>query len=875
MLQINYQTSRIVVDRLPVACHWSVKHEQISYHLTVIKDDSVVHELTGVGDSTDLLLTGFELSEYGTYTVKINSCSSDGGIVSLSNSFITGNLGKFHGNWIAKPVQHDKNKPEDSSTRNTVLRKCFHVKNVIERSVINIVGLGFYTLYINGEKVSGNELNTDWTNYSKTVYYDTYEIKDYLKTGSNTVIIELGNGWYAPSEMKLFGKYNLRDILCSGVTQAIADIFINGEGQSILLSTDDTWECTDGAYSTNNIYLGETIDFRLFSGRNTTELVSPRWDRVILEIGPQGQMMSSYIPKIEKIKCLDFKEIHVLDESEFIVDFGETLSGLIDFSVSASDGQVITLTYAECLDDDYTLNTGSTQAGFIGKEVEPGIIINGGESSPCRAEQIDKLICRSGTNHMVNKYTYHSFRYVKVSGMNLDQLHFIMAHKAHSKLESSGDFLCSDLYLNRLYEIARNTKLNNIHSVFSDCARERFAYGGDIVALAKSQVYQFNSAKMYEKTISDFINDTRKNGGFPETAPFVGIKTNGTGETAGPLGWQLVVPYLLNIHYQYYGRLDLARAYLPFLERQLEHLNSVGYEGLLKCCLGDWGSRDSGAVDYKSGSPARNFTTACIYYLHVKLIHKFSTILKLNCKSDFYSGQLLKIRNRIISDFLNADSSFADKSQTSYVFALYMELSDNPKKLASELANAIRDNNYLVTCGIFGQSFLYEVLRHYGENEVIMKWLHARGGFKSMLHTEDTTLKEFFGKNNNGSCNHAMFSSYTSWMTQGPGGIIIEDDARGCDSVRIQPAFLESLHFVDCAHQTVRGNISCKWQRLTKGIEIVINIPFNLKKCILIISEEYNVTGDIHKPQHSDGTNQYFDIRNAGEVRVLLTRIIH
>lgn len=871
MLQINYQTSRIVVDRLPVACHWSVKHIQTSYHVTILKDDSVVHELTGVGDSTDLLLTGFELSEYGTYTVRINSCNSAGSMVSLTNSFITGNLGNFHGNWIAKSFQNIKDKPEDSSTRNTVLRKCFPIQNAIDRAVINIAGLGFYNLYINGDKVSRNELNTDWTNYSKTIYYDTYEIKDYLKTGGNTLIIELGNGWYAPSEMKLFGKYNLRDMLCSGVTQAIADIFIQGEGLSVRLSTDETWECTEGAYFTNNIYLGETLDSRLFSGRNTTELVSPRWNNVLRAKGPQGQMVSSYIPKIEKIKCLDFKEIHVLNESEFIVDFGETLSGLIDLSVSASEGQVITLTYAECLDDDYTLNTGSTLAGFIGKEVAPGIIINGGESSPGRAEQIDQLICRSGINHLVNKYTYHSFRYVKVSGMNLDQLLCIMAHKAYSKLESAGDFLCSDLYLNRLYEIARNTKLNNIHSVFSDCARERFAYGGDIVALAKSQVYQFNSAKMYEKTLSDFINDTRKNGGFPETAPFVGIKTNGTGETAGPLGWQLVVPFLLNIHYQHYGTLDLARAFFPFLERQLEHLNSVGYEGLLNCCLGDWGSRNSGAVDYKSGSPARNFTTACIYYLHVKLLHKFSTILKLNGKSEFYAKQIVKIRDRIIADFRNADDSFADKSQTSYVFALYMELSDNPKKLASELANAIRDNNYLITCGIFGQSFLYEVLRHYDENEVIMKWLHACGGFKSMLHDEDTTLKEFFGDNKNGSCNHAMFSSYTSWMTQGPGGIIIEDNARGSDSVRIQPAFLDSLQFVDCTHHTVRGYISCKWQRLTKGIEIVINIPFNLKKCVLVISEEYNVTGNIHEPQYSDGVNQYFDIRNAGEVSVLLT----
>ncbi|WEJ85016.1 family 78 glycoside hydrolase catalytic domain [Kluyvera intermedia] len=875
MLQLNYQVNHIIVDKLPIVCHWSVPHKQLSYSMTVSSGTSLIHEVSGIGDDTSLLIEGFNIDKNTRYHVELTSQGENGSIISVVNQFSTSNLGDFKGVWISaadsQPVQPDS----AVEYRNNILRKQFDIQHDILESSVNIAGLGFYTLYINGQKVSGNELNTDWTNYSKTVYYDTYDLTDYLISGANEVVIELANGWFNPSPMKLFGKYNLRETLCTGENQALADITVKGRSETSYVSTDNTWVYCQGAYLRNNIYLGEAQDFRLFSGRNTTDMIAPRWHKVFLSKGPDGQLVSSFIPKIKKIKTVDFSHIHLVDENELVIDFGETVSGLLDLSVSASDGQQITLTYGENIADGYLLNTDSTLAGFIGKEVAPGVTINGGEESPRRAEQQDCLICRSGTNHYVNKYTYHSFRYVKISGMSLDQLNHVLVHSAHSNLESAGHFLCSDIFLNRLYEVARKTKLNNIHSVFSDCARERFAYGGDIVALAKSQVYQFDSARMYEKTILDFINDIRPNGGFPETAPFVGIKTNGTGDAAGPLGWQLVVPFLLNVHYQHYGTLDLARALIPWLERHIEHLNSMEFDALVKCCLGDWGSREAEVKDYKTGSPALHFTTACIYYLHYKLISKLCMVLGLNKKYQYYAKQTSAVKDKVIEKFKNSDGSFSDKSQTSYVFALYAELSDNPQILLKELIRKISNNNYAVTCGIFGQSFMYEIFRRYGENELILKWLHSQAGFKSMLGDGDTTLKEFFGDNKNGSCNHAMFSSYTSWMIQGPGGIIVDEDARGSDIIKIQPAFLDSLNFVECSHKTVRGNVYCKWQRLTQGIELVIKVPFNLKKCTVVLPEEYNVAGELMSSMQCDGLNQFYDITNAGDLRIFLTKTIH
>lgn len=874
MLKINYQEENIVVDRCPLFLSWSVDYRQTSFTLSVLKDEAVIYTTSRADNATTLHLDSFALACNTQYAIEIFVYGEGDNYTSMKKMFSTSNFGQFTGCWISG----DKKASDDGyylENRNTIIRKTFDIVDDIAMACMSIVGLGFYKLYINGSEITGNELNTDWTNYNKTVYYDTYDVSSLLRQGTNNVTIELGNGWFNPAPLKLFGKYNLRDVLSVGDPQVIADLVIKGTTGEFTISTDESWEFCEGAYIFNNIYLGERVDFRLFRGSNTSDIINPVWKKVLMSHGPKGEFVSSFIPKIKQATTVDSAHIYVVDENELIIDFGKIVAGFINLMMTASENQQVLLTYSEAVYENYTLNSDSTLAGFVGKEVAPGVIIDGGPEAPHRAEQQDTLICRSGVNHFVNQFTYHSFRYVSISGINLDQLNHICAVSVHTDLAECGGFRCSDPYLNQLVDIARETKLNNVHSVLSDCARERFSYGGDIVALAKSQVYQFDSATIYEKTLVDFINDIRPNGGVPETAPFMGIKTNGTGGDAGPLGWQLVLPYLIHIHYQHYGNVKLVYEMLPYLERQLAHLERLNLDELSACCLGDWGSRDVNTENYKSGSPALHFTSICFYYYHIMLLVKLFRTINLKEKADFYSNKENEIRNEILTRYRNEDGSFADKSQTSYVFAIYFTLADDIPAALTSLRNLIAADNDNIKCGIFGQSFLYEICRQYDQDDVIVKWLSADEGFKGMLNGESMTLKEFFGDNKNGSCNHAMFSSYSSWMYQGLGGISVTDDAVGSDVISINPCFIDSIEFVDCWHQTIRGRIDCNWHRNGNGIELVIKIPYNLKKCTLTIAKAYTVLGELPASMKCDSFNQYFDITNAGEIKILLTRSLH
>ena len=80
-----------------------------------------------------------------------------------------------------------------------------------------------------------------------------------------------------------------------------------------------------------------------------------------------------------------------------------------------------------------------------------------------------------------------------------------------------------------------------------------------MVALATSNLYTFELDKLYKRLLKIF--DLNK---LPwwnsETAPWRWeIQSNGTAKGEGPILWQLVYPYLVYKHYQYYGDLSLLK----------------------------------------------------------------------------------------------------------------------------------------------------------------------------------------------------------------------------------------------------------------------------------------------------------------------------
>lgn len=84
----------------------------------------------------------------------------------------------------------------DECHRNHVVRGTFDLELVPASAVLTIAVLGYARVRINGVRMDASELLGWWTNYTKVVYSHSLEVADKLVVGTNTIEIELGNGFF-------------------------------------------------------------------------------------------------------------------------------------------------------------------------------------------------------------------------------------------------------------------------------------------------------------------------------------------------------------------------------------------------------------------------------------------------------------------------------------------------------------------------------------------------------------------------------------------------------------------------------------------------------------------------------------------------------
>ncbi|MGB9342332.1 family 78 glycoside hydrolase catalytic domain, partial [Trichococcus sp.] len=592
---------------------------------------------------------------------------------------------------------------------NIVLEKEFDVSDEIEKAVIDICGLGYYTLYVNGKRMGDSYLNNDVTNYDKTIYYDTYDIKNYLKKGSNKLAVELANGWYNAAPITILGKYNVRKQLAVGKPCLISQLTITtAAGEKIVIDSDSSWESKQGNYLFNNLYIGEMV---------TDDIPGAATKQKTVKIaGPGGNLTPSIIPKIKRQKHYLPAVVanHSANEG-ILIDFGTILSGHFLCDIAADFLGQVTFLYAEELNADGTISFNSSISGTYGvTDEEHGI--NAGD--PIIQKDVIKKD-KQETFHFENQYCYHSFRYVLVKAepqtdVFEELLSNVQAYSVYTDLASVSRFESSSDELNRLWDAARNTRLNNIHSYFEDCTRERFGYGGDIVALIDSHLYSHDMHNLLKKVFMDFTHDQTPEGGIPQTAPYVGIMTNGTSNGAGSLGWQLVFPVLAARIEQRYQDTAFVQEQLPSLVKHLDYLLAFDFDYIRYCCLGDWGSVDASIQNKRIVSPNQEFCSASMYLI---LLEEYKELFAAHDVSETMMETLelriVEARSAIIDLFRNEDGSFASGTQSSYIFALKAQLFldvEEQSALESKLVQRIRDDADIFRFGIFGMSWAYTIL---------------------------------------------------------------------------------------------------------------------------------------------------------------------
>ena len=733
--------------------------------------------------------------------------------------------------WQAKWIgdgskQFEKDEDFYNDDAMPLFRKQIRITKKIASARMYLSGLGYSELYINNKKIGDHLLDPGFTAYSKQALYVTYDITKSLSAKSaHNIGIMLGNGWYNPLPLQLFGAYNLRNVQQTGRPCVKAQVLIKYTDGSIeTIATDESWQTAPGPVLRNNVFLGEHYDARLEKSFTSTD----GWKQAAITEGPSGKLTAQMQPPVRITKLVQPVSIKEVGKDTFIVDMGQNFAGVARIKVKGAAGIKVSLRFTEIINADGSINYMTTTAGHI-KEVWN---LQGGPGAPKTAWQQDTYILKGNGVEIWNaRFTFHAFRYVEITGWpGKPALQDIEGLRMNSDVEQIGNFSCSNDMFNTLHDKIKWTFLSNIFSVQSDCpGREKMGYGADIVATAGAYLHNYNMANFYKKTIQDFANDQQPDGALTEIAPYTGIADRGYGGQSGPLGWQLAFCYLQKKLYDQYGDKRIIEEQYPAFKKQLEFLQANAKQGLYH-----WDIGDHEAIDPR----AEAFSAACFYYHHAILAAEFAGILQKKEDSLKYARLALNIKNNIVRKYLvPATGRFDNATQAAQLFALWYNLSPEKEKTMEVLLQEFERHNGHLSTGIFSTMMLFDVLRESDNNQLAYSIANKKAfpGWGYMLANDATTLWESWAKPESSSYNHPMFGSIDEWFYKSLLGITAAAPAYKKIIIKPQPG---QLNWAKGDYQSIYGLIKSDWRKDVSGFALELEIPVNTTAEIWLPAKE-------------------------------------
>jgi len=230
-------------------------------------------------------------------------------------------------------------------------------------------------------------------------------------------------------------------------------------------------------------------------------------------------------------------------------------------------------------------------------------------------------------------------------------------------------------------------------------------------------------------------------------------------------------------------------------------------------------------------------------------MEKISILLGFDEDAKYYNELFNKIKMSFRKAFVTNDGYLVQSTQTAAVLAIHFNLleADEKDKAINILTKNIIENNYHVTTGFLGLSFLIPVLSSIDRNDIAWKVV-SNNEYPSwffMIDNGATTLwerwdsyhpeKGFYDPTMN-SFNHCSLGCVGEWLFTDLAGI--KSLEPGFKKVMIKPFFPPNLEFVDVSFKSIYGVIKSSWGKNDKKLSINISIPFNTSAIIVLPSKE-------------------------------------
>ena len=631
-----------------------------------------------------------------------------------------------------------------------------------EKAAIDICGLGYYELFVNGVRVSeeffkpavSDYSDRDFTTFgyplpdktSHTIYYNTYDLTAYLQDGENTLVVLLGNGFYR--QLKRTGEgetwFNEQLILRFELTLGARKI-----------CTDGTEKVSGSFIKDNNLFYGEEHDYASIVGE---------WKPVSVIASPKAKLLKQRCPK-DKIVRVITPTLVGKKNGKAVYDVGENISGFVRLKPISS---FVKISHAEVIENG-ELNFNSC----------------GG------VEQVCVHAYKNAQGRVVHPwFSWAGFRYFEVEGEAED----IEVCAVWSDIEKTAIFESDNPTLTWLFNTFLHTQLCNMHGgIPSDCPhRERLGYTGDGQLTAEASMLFLDSRTFYEKWIRDIADcQDIKTGHVQHTAPLFG----GGG---GPGGWggaMVLVPYA---YYKIYNDKKILKKYFGNMLAFLRCMRGFCEDGLVVrerergWCLGDWCTPDKVAIP-------EPFVNTFYYIRCMSLVQEIAEII--GEKADYREEIAYAKSSMHKAYFDEATGDYCDGVQGANAFALLLGLGDVRTK-ENLLSHYKKEKNF--DTGIFGTDLLAEYLTQSGEIQLLFDLLSSKKypSFGYMQAQGATTLWESWC--GDASLNHPMFGGCVKQFLYGLLGVTADV---GFANITLAPKYIDGVKYIRAKIKFPKGTL--------------------------------------------------------------------
>lgn len=727
----------------------------------------------------------------------------------------------FHGPSFKKQEYKDIYSRIDTlALRSILLRKAFVVNKEVDRATVHVSGLGHYKLTINGTDASKDIFTPAWSDYDKTVYYNTYEIDSLLKKGENAVGIVLGNGFY-----NAVGKRYRKLWITFGPPTLFFEMHVfYKDGSKEVIVSDNTWKYTPGPITFNDIYGGEDYDARMEQNAwDKAGFDDKHWRPAVVQQAPNGVLRPQQLTSVRRMKEYDPISVNRIDTS-YVMDMGQNLSGYSGIKVSGKRGQTIKITLGEQL----TPETGKVSQKQSGGPHTYSYTLRG-----------------DGIESWHPQFSYYGFRYIQIDGADVFSktengkplLTDVKSYFVYNSAPERGSFESSNEIFNQAHKLIKNAVRSNMQTVFTDCPhREKLGWLEQTYLNGPGLLYNWDLTQFYPKLMQDIADGQNTNGLVPTIVPQYVVFDESLDVFKDSPEWGIACIMIPALYYEYYGDNTLIAQYFDVMTGYVDYLGTRSKDFILSHGLGDWYDYGKGRAGFSQNSPVEVSATAHYYYAAMK-VSEFAKMLNKKAEGERYMKLANNIRKAYNDKFFDKNTAqYASASQFCNAISLFMGLvePENKKAVMNNLIADIQKHGNRLTTGDVGNRYLFQTLATNQENE-LMYLMHNHEdtpGYGFQLKFGATTLTEQWDPRQGASWNHFMMGQIDEWFYKSLAGIVPSD--KGFKSFTIHPQPVGDLRWVKASHETLYGNIKVEWKRSGDEFSLSVSIPVNTSATIVL-----------------------------------------